>query len=117
LKYFLKASSSEDGPFPGTPTKADPLGPPQWTEWPDEDVLPFFGQKVDEESLNYLGTHHANNHVFQASELRPLLTAFQNLFKEVRERAKYRTSSSRNSRYFFFAQKNHRVNLSSMRLV
>jgi len=70
---FQKSGSTST--FPGE-------DPPTYAEWPDEDVLPLFGQTVDEEALNYLGTHHANNKVFNIYELRPLLSALQDLFKE-----------------------------------
>jgi len=70
---FQKSGSTST--FPGE-------DPPTYAEWPDEDVLPLFGQAVDEEALNYLGTHHASNKVFNIYELRPLLSALQDLFKE-----------------------------------
>ncbi|KAH9262108.1 hypothetical protein BASA82_000836 [Batrachochytrium salamandrivorans] len=50
---------------------------PTYSEWMDDDMLPLFGQEIDQATLNYLGTHHEHNHVFPLEELRPLLRKFQ----------------------------------------
>lgn len=50
---------------------------PTYSEWMDDDLLPLFGQQIDQATLNYLGTHHEHNHVFPLEELRPLLRKFQ----------------------------------------
>lgn len=55
----------------------DQSQPPSFEEWVDDDILPLFGQAVDEKMLNYLGTHHSQNKVFHLDKLRPLLKSFQ----------------------------------------
>jgi hypothetical protein len=74
-RLSTRRESSVEPHTPSTPR--DPEAPPTWDEWADDDILPLFGQNVDENALNYLGTHHGNNHVFPLNRLRGLCKKFQ----------------------------------------